>query len=330
MTRNLLICTTISIFSLFARQVVQGQANVNSTTGYTVHITLQPVNIVPSTNNCTYGYNYNVRLHYNITFTGTNIPASLYTLQGTIGCGTSSHFYDLPNNGGAGNVVSQSNVWNPNSNCNTATPASLFCNVAAVQIEGPGITAQTVNVPLPAGGPLPIQLLNFNAEAQKDKVQINWSTSFESNNDYFTIERSVDAVTWTVVKIIKGAGYSSTLKNYESFDEQPAIGKNYYRLKQTDLDGKFNYSDAKVVKYNSGDNIYAYPVPNTGNTVNFKGIVQPKNMELTLHNIAGTQVFTTTLQTNSVELPLLKAGVYIMTLTNKVSGDISNLRYVKL
>jgi hypothetical protein len=330
MTRNLLTSITIFIFSLFTNQALMAQANVNSTTGYTVHITLQPVNIVPSTNNCTYGYNYNVRLHYNITFSGTNIPASLYTLQGTIGCGSASHFYDLPNNGGAGITVSQSNVWNSNSDCNTATPASLLCNVAAVQIEGPGIAAQTVNVPLPAGGPLPVRLISFNTEAQKDKVKIYWSTAFENNNDYFTIERSADAVIWNTVKIVKGEAYSTSAKNYESFDEHPVIGKTYYRLKQTDLDGKFNYSDAKVVQYTNGDNIYAYPIPNTGNTVNFKGITQPKNIELSVNNISGTKVFSTTLQTNSVELPVLKAGVYVMTLTNKVTGDISNFRYIKL
>jgi hypothetical protein len=330
MTRKLLTLFTILLFSLLTATTGFAQANVVSSTGYTVHIAIQPISIVPTSNTCVNGYNYNVNLHYVITFTGTNIPASLYTLQGTIGCGTSSHFYDLPNNGGTGNITSQSNVWNPNTNCATATPASLFCNVAAVQIHGVGIPAQTVNVPLAAGGPLPIQLINFNTEAQKDKVKINWSTASESNNDYFTIERSTDAAIWTVIKTIKGAVNSSSLKNYESFDEKPVVGTSYYRLKQTDLNGKFNYSDSKVVKYTSGDNIFAFPVPNTGNTVNFKGIVQPKNIQLTIHDISGAKVFSTTLQTNSVELPLLKAGVYVMTLTNKVSGDITNIRYVKL
>jgi hypothetical protein len=329
-TRKLLTIFTIFLISLLTTTTGFAQANIASSTGYIVHISLQPVSIVPASTTCVNGYNYNVNLHYVITFTGTNIPSSLYTLQGTIGCGTSSHFYDLPNQGGTGNVTSQSNVWNPNTDCATSTPPSLFCNVAAVQIEGLGIAAQTVNVPLAAAGPLPIQLINFNTEAQKDKVKISWSTAFESNNDYFSIERSTDAVTWTVVRTIKAAGYSSSLKSYSSFDDKPVVGTSYYRLKQTDLDGKFNYSDEKLVKYTSSDNIFAFPIPNTGNTVNFKGIVQPKNIELTVHNISGSKLFTTTLQTNSVELPLLKAGVYVMTLTNKVTSGVTNIRYVKL
>ena len=330
MTRNLLITFSILLFSLFSKTAVYAQANIVSSNGYTVHITIHPVSIVPSGSSCQYGYNYNVKLNYNISFSGNNIPASLYTLQGIIGCGSSTHFYDLPNNGGNGNITTQSNVWNANPDCATATPATLLCNTAAIQIEGPGIAAQTVIITLPAGGPLAIELNDFNAAAQKDKVKITWSTASENNNDYFSIERSTDAVSWSTVKTIKGAINSSALISYESFDENPFAGTNYYRLKQTDLDSKFTYSASRVVKFTIGDNIYAYPIPNTGNTVNFKGIVQPKNIELTIHNISGTKIFTTTLKTNAVELPVLKAGVYVMTLTNKVTGDISNIRYVKL
>jgi hypothetical protein len=330
MTRNLRIISTILLFSLFTKTAVYSQANVASSNGYTVHIDIQPVSIIPSGNSCQYGYNYNVNLHYSVSFTGSNIPASLYTLQGTIGCGSSSHFYDLPNNGGSGNVTTQSNVWNPHPDCATATPATLLCNTAAIQIDGPGIAPQTVIITLPVGGPLAIKLNDFNAEAQKEKVKITWSTAIENNNDYFSVERSTDAAIWTVVKTIKVAANSTSLINYESFDEKPVMGTAYYRLKQTDLDGKFTYSTSRVVKFTAGDNIYAYPIPNPGNTVNFRGIVQPKNIELAVHNISGNKVFTTTLQTNKVELPLLKSGMYLMTLNNKLTGEITNIRYVKL
>jgi hypothetical protein len=329
MTRKLLTIFTVLFFSVINTPALFAQATVTSSTGYTVQISLQTVSIVPSGNSCANGYNYNVMMHYVISFSGTNIPDSLYTLQGKIGCGDQTHHYDLPNVGGSGNVTSQSNPFNPNSDCATATPESLMCNIAGIEIEGPGIPLQNVFVPLSAGV-LPIQLLSFNTEAQKDKVKISWATVSENNNDFFTIERSTDAATWSIVKTIKGAGNSSTLKNYSSFDEKPVVGTSYYRLKQTDLNGKFNYSDVKLVKYTSGDNIFAFPVPNTGNTVNFKGIIQPKNIELTIYNISGAKVFTTTLQTNAVELPVLKAAVYVMTLTNKVSGDVTNIRYVKL
>jgi len=306
------------------------QANVTSSTGYTVHITIQPVSIIPSSVSCQYGYNYNVKLNYSVTFTGSNIPASLYTLQGTLGCGASSHFYDLPNNGGSGSTMSVSNVWNPNSDCATATPASLLCNTASIQIEGAGITAQTVTFAFPTGGPLAITLADFNAEAVKDKVKITWSTVAEINSDYFSIERSVDGTLWNMLKTIKGSTNSSSLLNYEWFDEKPVSGIAYYRLKQTDLDGKFTYSTTRLVKFTAGDNIFAYPIPNTGNTVNFKGILQPKNIQLILHDVTGVTVYSTSLSSNTAELPDIKPGVYTLSLYNKVSGVTTNLRYVKL
>ncbi|GAB2805961.1 hypothetical protein GCM10027043_00780 [Ferruginibacter profundus] len=310
--------------------MVFSQAAITSTNGYTVHITVQPVSIVPSSTNCTFGYNYNVNLHYVVTFTGSNIPASLFTLQGTLGCGAGSHFYDLPNSGGTGNVTSVSNVWNPNADCATATPASLLCNTASVQIEGAGIPAQTVTFAIPSGGPLAISLTDFNAEAVKEKVKLNWSTVSEINNNYFSVERSTDGSSWTVLQTIKGAGNSSSLLNYTWMDEKPVVGNLYYRLKQTDLDGKFTYSTTRLVKYTTGDNIYAYPVPNTGNTVNFKGMLQPKDMQLALLDAAGATVYRTTLTTNLAELPLIKPGVYTLSLYNKQSGTTTNLRYVKL
>ncbi|MGG9963109.1 hypothetical protein [Ferruginibacter sp. SUN106] len=317
----LTFCTSIAGYA---------QVSVTSSNGYTVHITVQPVSIVPSSASCPFGYNYNVNLHYIVTFTGSNIPASLYTLQGTLGCGANSHFYDLPNNGGTGNVTSVSNVWNPNSDCATATPASLLCNTASVQIEGLGITAQTLNFSITSGGPLAISLADFTAEAIKEKVKLNWSTVSEINNDYFSVERSTDGSSWTVLKTIKGTANSSTLVNYEWMDEKPVVGNLYYRLKQTDLDGKFSYSVTRLIKYTAGDNIYAYPVPNTGNTVNFKGIVHPENIQLSLLNAAGALTYRTTLTTNAAELPLIKPGIYTISLFNKLSGETTNLRYVKL
>jgi hypothetical protein len=322
---------SVMLFSiLISTSIAYAQASVPSSTGYKVHITVLPVSIVPSSLSCPFGYNYNLNLNYNVTFTGTNIPASLYTLQGTIGCGSSTHFFSLPTNGGSGSLTTGSNVWNPNTDCATATPASLLCNSASIQIEGPGIAAQTVTFSLPAGGPLAITLADFTAEAVKQKVKLGWSTVSEINNNYFTVERSTDNAIWSVVKTIKGAVNSSSLLNYECFDDNPPVGTVYYRLKQADLDGKFAYSATRVVKFTTGNNIYAYPVPNTGNTINFKGIEQPKNIQLVLHDATGATLYNATLVSHAATLPFIKPGVYTISLYNKVSGETTNLRYVKL
>jgi hypothetical protein len=251
-------------------------------------------------------------------------------LQGTIGCGSSSHFYDLPNSGGTGNVTSVSNIWNSNADCNSATPSSLLCQAAAIEIEGPGIAAQTIAVPFPGNRILPIDLLSFNTATQKNKVKISWATAFESNSNFFTVERAADAENWVAIATVKGAGTTTARTSYESYDEKPLEGKSYYRLKQTGADGKVNYSDTKSVLYSNGDNIFAYPVPNSGNTVNFTGILQPQNIRLSLHDAAGNTVYTTMLSQNKADLPQIKPGMYTISLFNTVSGITSNLKYVKL
>lgn len=331
MKKNLLSVFTLILVIFFSNTTVYSQTSVTSTTGYTVNIAIQPEAIITSATSCQYGYNYNVKLNYNITFTGSNIPSSLYTLQGTLGCGSASNFFNLPNNGGVGSVTSQSNVWNPHSDCSTATVATLSCDQISIQIQGPGISYRTVSFTV-SNSPLPVKLIDFNTQAENGQVKLTWETATETDNDYFTIERSIDGTSWSAIKVVPGAGNSSSLRSYESYDENPYIGTAYYRLKQTDIDGHFTYSEVKSVKMTEGDAnaIFAYPVPNTGNTVNFKGITEPSNVVMTLHDAAGSSVFSTTLASNSVDLPTLKPGLYVISLNNKVTGNVTNLKYVKM
>jgi gliding motility-associated-like protein len=111
---------------------------ITSTDGYDVTIDIQAVNINPSTMSCAFGYNYTVDIDYDITFSGSNIPANLWTLQGTVGCTPGTNFFNLPNSGGSGTTTS-ANGWNPNTDCATATPESVGCNTITIQISGPGI-----------------------------------------------------------------------------------------------------------------------------------------------------------------------------------------------
>jgi len=93
---------------------------------------------------------------------------------------------------------------------------------------------------------LPIELLSFNAVCESNKVNINWATASETNNNYFTIERSKDLQTWETVTAIPGAGNSNTVLHYSAIDNQPFPDYTYYRLKQTDYNGNFTYSDVVI------------------------------------------------------------------------------------
>ncbi|MDD5569693.1 MAG: hypothetical protein PHD97_00895 [Bacteroidales bacterium] len=101
---------------------------------------------------------------------------------------------------------------------------------------------------------MPIELLSFNAKSNKNNVMLTWSTATETNNDYFTIEKSQDGIAFSELVNISGVGNSTSIREYSYNDENP-YAITYYRLKQTDFDGKYSYSE--IISVNSNiNNIY--------------------------------------------------------------------------
>lgn len=123
--------------------------------------------------------------------------------------------------------------------------------------------------------PLPIELLSFNATPVNDAVQLTWSTASEKDNDFFTVERSIDGENWENVLFVEGAGTSIHRIDYASADLRPYKGLSYYRLKQTDFDGQFTHSSAVAVYVNSEDKEFLFATNVMGQKVdlNAKGLV---------------------------------------------------------
>lgn len=96
---------------------------------------------------------------------------------------------------------------------------------------------------------LPIELSQFNANILDDNVVLKWTTESETNNDYFSIERSSDGNDWTLISIVKSLKESHSSIHYSSYDFSPINGLSYYRLKQTDVDGTSTYSGIVSVNY---------------------------------------------------------------------------------
>ncbi|MEP1788105.1 T9SS type A sorting domain-containing protein, partial [Reichenbachiella sp.] len=99
--------------------------------------------------------------------------------------------------------------------------------------------------------PLPITLLYFDASVIKNCILLEWSTSAEINNDFFTIERSRNQRDWVVVGETAGSGNSIVTITYTYKDKVTAPGRWYYRLKQTDYDGQFEYFEAVEISLDS-------------------------------------------------------------------------------
>jgi len=116
--------------------------------------------------------------------------------------------------------------------------------------------------------PLPISLLNFSAIPNGDKVDLKWETITETNNAYFTVEKSKDGVNFTKLIDLPGAGNSTSYKEYVETDYQPYMGTSYYRLKQTDKNGAYNYFNMVPVTFTAAgqQSIVLFPNPVTENT----------------------------------------------------------------
>ncbi len=121
-----------------------------------------------------------------------------------------------------------------------------------------------------AQSPLPIELLFFQAKFNSNnKIDVIWTTATETNNDYFTIEKTKNGIDFEIVGIVDGAGNSSKLLSYSTVDENPYSGISYYRLKQTDFDGKYKYSALVAVESNDKEFAFAvFPNPSNGNNIN--------------------------------------------------------------
>ena len=112
---------------------------------------------------------------------------------------------------------------------------------------------------------LPIELADFKANCKGNKIDVSWETASERNNEAFILEHSSNAVDFTEIARISGAGNSIETLRYTYTDDKPNQGDNYYRLQQVDSDGTYSYSEIIVAKCNTMDigklNVDAYPNP---------------------------------------------------------------------
>ena len=101
--------------------------------------------------------------------------------------------------------------------------------------------------------PLPVELIHFELTPNGESIEIHWSTASELNNHFFTLEKSWDGIHWNVLAKLEGKGTSNDLSHYSFTDLQPYPNQTFYRLKQTDFNGKFEYVAMKSVSSENGD-----------------------------------------------------------------------------
>jgi hypothetical protein len=311
---------------LFNALASQAQYIVTSTSGYEVNIELSFDSISVVNGTCSGGwYNYNLHYSYNISFTGTGAPSNLWTLQAYVIADDGNHFIPLPNGGGNANATSGSNVTRHQSDCNMATPSSLGCDSVHLVIQGPGIPYQTIYLNSSA---LPVELVSFDVKRINEVAAIHWTTATEENNDYFTIEESVDGEHFYSVREIQGAGNSSTLLNYSEEILLPKSDIIYYRLKQTDFDGQFSYSPIRTVTPVAPKTINAYPNPSTGPQFTVDLGDQSGAKQIRIQSASGQEVLTASTNNRYLMVDALPRGMYMIQVTN-ANGISEVFRFIQ-
>lgn len=181
--------------------------------------------------------------------------------------------------------------------------------------------------------PLPIELKHFTARAQNEVVRLDWASYTESNNERYVVERSIDGKNFEVIGEVQGAGNSVETLRYHLYDRSPALGINYYRLKQIDFDGKFEYFDIRSVEFNNIEGhlqLLGNPVTNE-----LEYYINKKNhgeVTVQLTNISGTiisqnKVTTTKQQTyQTIDISSLTQGMYFLQLI--VQGKVVDVEKV--
>lgn len=168
---------------------------------------------------------------------------------------------------------------------------------------------------------LPVQWQAFTATVVNNTaVKLSWKTNTETNNDYFTAQKSVDGIRWNNLITVKGSGTSSKANEYTASDNNPYNGVSYYRIQQTDVDGKYTYSEIRKVSITEQSTLSIYPNPASDNII-IKGVATELN-NVRVINAAGVDVtkYVQVVERSGTKLVLnisgISKGVYIVTIGN--------------
>jgi len=176
--------------------------------------------------------------------------------------------------------------------------------------------------------PLPIELVDFTATNNQDEVDLYWQTASETDNDFFTVERSQDASHFTSILTRDGAGNSAEMLSYFDVDKSPLSGVSYYRLKQTDFDGKTSYSGVIKVNRmtNSSDEISVYPNP-VNDIVNVS--ISETDFTINIYSIDG-KLIKSVVNKKSIDMNDFEAGIYQFVVLSANNYVLKTIKVVKL
>ncbi|HRI22775.1 MAG TPA: T9SS type A sorting domain-containing protein, partial [Panacibacter sp.] len=175
---------------------------------------------------------------------------------------------------------------------------------------------------------MPITYNHFNAIQNQQYITLNWQTATELSNKHFAVERGNDAISFTSIADVSGAGSSTATHDYYYTDKLPVQGTNYYRLKQIGADGKFSYSKTVSIGFLKPGSIQLFPNP-AKEQLTVKGLNAAVTSTIAVLDIQGKELlkFKAKASTYSFSISSLAAGTYMVSV--KDDNGIAVQKFVK-
>lgn len=257
-----------------------------------------------------------------------NIYAGAKDVEFSVPVVAGADSYDWTYKNSSGGVVPGVTIYGNGSNSVTvdfetyAESGTLsVCTANGCGISAPKALSVVVT---PDPSVLPVDLISYSADLANGAANLKWSTTSESNNDYFLIEHSTNASDFKSVAKIQSKGNSNNLQSYSFVHTNLSAGNNYYRLVQFDKDGKSKDLGIKEVNYVLlSSNTYIYPNPLSGNILKIKFNTEERALPVSISNIYGQALFNKKVEVNNslLEVELNEKpspGIYIVTVDKQV------------
>lgn len=175
--------------------------------------------------------------------------------------------------------------------------------------------------------PLPVGLVSFTAKYNGKTVDLQWQTASETNNDYFTVERTKDGNSFSEIAKVESKannGNSSSTLNYTAEDISPLNGNSYYRLKQTDINGESKLSNLVPVNIEKEIPLEIVAIASNGNTTLsvLVNCICKSELSVEIFDATGRKVVAEKLAATqnsfrfNTNISSLASGVYLLKVTN--------------
>lgn len=184
--------------------------------------------------------------------------------------------------------------------------------------------------PILIGGPLPVELVSFRVSREGVNVVAEWETASEYNNDYFTLQGTIENESWNDLIIVEGAGTTDLTQYYSSDYDNRSSQFRYFRLKQTDQDGTSSFSKVVALKEVISADLTAFPNPINGDYLTLSWSPEANNASVTVCDLNGRVVESKVVIDGAQEVlntSTWPSGYYLVQL--KTDQGIESTRLIK-